>query len=529
MGEIMQRGLFSKGIPLLAICLIAALLLSLAATPAFAQQRRPGQMPYNRPQARAQTDQQAQAQTQPKENPFKPSPPSVTKHSITIGGKTLSYTATVGYLDMRDEKGKILGYMYYTAYVKDGEDPTKRPLTFAFNGGPGTSSCYLHLLLIGPRRALLDENGNTLPPPPKLVDNEYTWLKFSDIVMIDPIATGFSRAELGVNYGNFLGVQQDADSVADFIRLFLNENNRWISPIFIAGESYGGVRGSMLVNVLQSDNNIKLNVNGIIFISPALDMNALHTWGGSVLSLSLYFPTYATTAWFHKKVAPEYQDDFERLLKDAKHFALYEYMPALIKGSSMSEDEMRAVAGKMAKFTGLSVDYIMEQKLRVNSIMFREELLRSEGKSLDRLDARFETGAYELTTTLSPLLHNYLKVELGYDTLTPYSISANISNFYGMWNWGGDRGGFSVLDALAETMNNNRAMKVFAAEGYYDYACPFFTVEYSLDQMLLKPGVRENITQKAYHAGHMVYTPLKNLAEFTEDVKNFIEDASNLK
>jgi carboxypeptidase C (cathepsin A) len=515
------------------VCLIvAALFVLLAATPTFAQQRRPGQMPFNRPQVQEQAGQQETTQNQPKENPLKPSPPSVTKHSITIGGKTLNYTATVGFMNMRDEKGKLLGYMYYTAYVKDGEDPTKRPLTFAFNGGPGTSSCYLHLLLIGPRRALLAEDGNTLPPPPKLVDNEYTWLRFTDIVMIDPLATGFSRAEVGIDYSNFLGVQEDANSVADFIRLFISENNRWISPIFIAGESYGGVRGSMLANVLQQNNDIKLNVNGIIFISPAYDMDALHTWGGSNLSLALYFPTYATTAWYHKKLAPEYQNDFDRLVKEAKQFALYEYLPALIRGSSMSDDEMRAIAEKMAKFTGLSVDYLMEQKLRVNSIMFREELLKAEHKGLDRLDARFEDGAYELTTTLSPVLHNYLKNELGYDTLAPYSISANISNFYMKWNWGDSRGfggGIDVVASLAETMNNNRSMKVFAAEGYYDYACPFFTIEYSLNQMLLKPGVRDNITQKVYHAGHMVYTPLKNLAEFTEDVKNFINSASNIK
>ncbi len=518
----MRGGLFHKGILPLALCLMAAILLTFAASRANAQQRRPQFRPG------PQTEPQSTTPITPEKNPFKPVPPSVTKQSITINGKTLSYTATVGHMTMRDEKGGVLGYMYYTAYVKDGEQTTKRPLTFAFNGGPGSSSCYLHLLTIGPRRALLDEQGNTLPPPPKLVDNEYTWLQFTDIVMIDPLATGFSRAEPGVDYSKFFGVEEDAVSVADFVRLYISENDRWISPIFIAGESYGGVRGSMLVNELQDHYNIKLNVNGVIFISPAYDVRVLHTWGGSNMSLALYFPTYATTAWYHKKLAPEYQSDFNRLLAEAKQFAITEFLPALIGGSSLSEDEMRAVAEKMSRFTSLSVDYIMEQKLRVNSIGFRDELLRSEGKSLDRLDARFETGSYELMTTLSPLLHNYLKDELGYDTLTPYSVRAGISEFRG-WNWGQERGGFSVIEALAETMNNNRAMKVFAAKGYYDYACPFFTVEYSLDQMLLKPGVRDNITQKVYHTGHMTYTSMKTLKAFTEDVKQFIEEAANLK
>ncbi|HUX05945.1 MAG TPA: hypothetical protein VMX35_01410 [Acidobacteriota bacterium] len=522
----MRRGLTHKGILPLALCLLAALLLSFAASPTTAQQRRSQFRPDVRPQAQSQAE--SNTPVKPEDNPLKPVPPSVTKQSITINGQTLSYTATVGHMNMRDEKGRIIGYMYFTAYVKDGEEPTRRPLTFAFNGGPGSSSCYLHLLTIGPRRALLDEQGNTLPPPPRLVDNEFTWLQFTDIVMIDPIATGFSRAEPGIDYDRFFGVEEDAVSVADFVRLYITENDRWISPIFIAGESYGGVRGSMLVNELQDHYNIKLNVNGVIFISPAYDVRVLHTWGGSNMSLALYFPTFATTAWYHKKLAPEYQDNFDKLVAEAKAFAITEYLPALIRGSSLSEDEMRAVAEKMARFIGLSVDYIMEQKLRVNSIGFRDELLRSEGKSLDRLDARFEAGAYELMTTLSPLLHNYLKDELGYDTLTPYSVRAGISEFRG-WNWGQDRGGFSVIDSLAETMNNNRAMKVFAAKGYYDYACPYYTVEYSLDQMLLKPGVRDNITQKVYHTGHMTYTSMKVLKAFTEDVKQFIESAANIK
>lgn len=487
-----------------ALILAVAAVLSVAAGPAYAQE-------------------QSQQKPAAKEQQLRP--PSVTKQSIRIGGETINYTATVGYMEIADDKETVLGHMFYTAYVKDGENTSNRPLTFCFNGGPGSSSFYLHMLTIGPRRAMLADDGNTLAPPPRMEVNEQTWLTFTDLVFIDPIATGFSRSVPDLKENKFFGVDGDADSVAEFVRMYITANDRWLSPVFVAGESYGGIRGALLANVLQNKYNINLNLNGLIYISPAFDMQFVFTRDFDTLSLALYMPTYATTAWFHKKLAPELQADFDALVSQAQNWAMNDYLKALIKGDSLGEDEMRSVAEQMARYTGLAVKFIMEHKLRITSGEFREELLRDDRISLDRLDARFPTGSYNLSTTLAPLINHYLRQELGYDTLKPYSVSAGGSSF-GRWDWGGMPFAFSVVPILSSVMQHNPHMKVFVSTGYYDFAVPFSVIEYCLDQLLLEPDVRKNITLHCYRAGHMVYTPRDELSRFTEDVRHFIEEAT---
>ena len=326
------------GRALWALAVAAALLLSLAFAVDDAQAQSSQQ---RRMLERMMQQQQDQAQAAGKEppKPLELTPPSVTKHSITVNGKKIDYTATVGYVDMKDQYGKVLSHMFYTAYVKDGEDALKRPLTFAFNGGPGSSSIYLHMLTLGPRRAKLTPEGNTLGPPPEIVDNEYTWLEFTDIVMIDPISTGYSRAEAGVDLSQYLGVYEDAESIANFVRLYLQQNDRWLSPLFIAGESYGGVRGPVLAEELQSNNDICLNVNGLIFISPAFDMQALFTDDSNPFAIALYMPTYATTAYYHKKLAPELQSmDFQAFVDEVREWAMTEFYIALMRGDSLSDE-----------------------------------------------------------------------------------------------------------------------------------------------------------------------------------------------
>jgi carboxypeptidase C (cathepsin A) len=448
-------------------------------------------------------------------------PPVTTDQAITINGKKFEYSATVGYFEQSIENTKTLGYLFYTAYIKKGGDKSHRPLTFCFNGGPGSSSIFLHLLTIGPRKAILAEDGNILAPPPRLVDNPDTWLEATDIVMVDPIGTGFSRPAPGVDGGKFWGINEDARSIADFIRMFLTSNGRWLSPIYIAGESYGGIRGALLAHELQSNNQIGLDINGLIYISPALEINFVFIRDHETLGNALYFPSYCTTAWFHKKVAPEYQDNFEKLKEAACNFAYNKYLPALLKGSKLGSEEMAEIAGEMSKLTGLSPDYIIHQKLRITSEEFRTELLRDQYKILDRLDARFTTGTYELTRTLSPIINHYLREELGYKTLRPYTNSARI-----FMNWKWNPFNMSVLPQLAETMNNNPHMKVLCTAGYYDYACPFFSIDYCLDQLQLDKGLNDNIIRKYYQAGHMVYTPSKELVRFNRDVKEFIKSTS---
>ena len=461
---------------------------------------------------------QQKAEEETSNKPVELRAPSVTEHTITVDGESINYNATVGYMIQTDADSKPISYFFYTAYTKQGEDSVSRPLTFCFNGGPGTSSIYLHMLTIGPQRAVLLEDGNTPAPPPRMLENVDTWLGFTDLVFIDPIGTGFSFPHPGADTKQFWGAAADAESVGDFIRMYITENARWLSPIFVAGESYGGIRGSLLAEELQKNRRIKLNVNGLIFISPAYDWQSLGTSKHNPTYLSQYFPTYATTAWYHKKLDDDLQGDFDKLVKEVTTWASEDYLLALMKGDRLDDSKKKEIAGQMARYTGLSEDFIMEKNLRITSAEFRAELLRDKGVSLDRTDARFEAGAYDLTRTLSPLLNHYVRTVLGYDTVKPYVVSGNVHP----WAWGGSPSPFSVVPNLSEAMKNNRNMKVFVAAGYYDYACPFTTIDYALDQLLLKPELRKNIVRRYYQAGHMVYTPQFELSRFTEDVKEFI-------
>lgn len=447
-------------------------------------------------------------------------PPVTTTHTLTMEGKKHTYDATVGYQVLRSSEDEPEAYFFYTSYKLHHQGI--RPVTFCFNGGPGSSSFYLHLLTIGPRTARLTAEGNTPPPPPRLRDNPHSWLAATDIVMVDPVGTGFSRPAPGVKGEKFWGTMEDARSVADFIRSYLTEHRRWLSPIYIAGESYGGIRGALLARELQSNNRIGLDINGLIYISPALEMAHVMVRDHDALGLALYFPTYCTTAWFHGRVAERYRKDFSLLEQAAREFALTVYLPALLKGSGLSRDEMHRVAEKMVPLTGLPLETITQQNLRITSEEFRSELLRNRRRQLDRLDARFTDGRYDLTQTLSPLVNYYLRGELKYRTPRPYT---NTARLFGRWHW--DPFNLSILPHLAETMNRNPYLKVFCAAGYYDFACPYFVIDHGLNQLQLDEGLHGNITRRYYQAGHMVYTPEEEHRRFSEDVKEFIRSTSD--
>lgn len=458
-----------------------------------------------------------------KESKIELLPPVSTAHSIIINGKKIDYQAKVGYFQQLDNRGKPQGYIFYTAYTQKGKTLRERPLTFCFNGGPGSSSIYLHMLTIGPKRVVLDEQGNTPGPPPTMVDNEQSWLPFSDLVFIDPIGTGFSFPHPGADPANFWGAHQDAASVADFIRMYLTDSGRWMSPIFIAGESYGGVRGSLLAEELQRNRQIKLNVNGIIFISPAFEyptrrgyhkINSFH--------LAHFFSTHAATARYHQQLAPELLEmPFDRFFTEVKEWANTEYLLALNKGDSLPDIEKIKIAEKMSYYFGLDKDFILQENLRIPDALFREKILEKEGKVVDRLDARWERGAYELTTTLSPALNHYIREDLGYKTPKPYVVSGYVRP----WKYNDSPSGFSAVPHLANAMNNNRHMHVLITAGYYDYACPVATIEFAVNRLLLKPEIRQNIKMVNYHTGHMVYTPKQELVEFTNEVRRFVKEA----
>ncbi len=302
---------------------------------------------------------------------------SVTHHSIQIDGKRLNYTATAGYIQLKDETGKLRANIFFVAYAKDDEESkSRRPITFAFNGGPGASSIFLHLGALGPKRALLGDE-KALPPPYQLATNEYNWLDFTDLVFIDPVGTGYSRPAPGVEPKEFYGVKGDIQSVGEFIRIYLTRYQRWLSPKFIVGESYGTTRAAGLSGYLQ--NKLGVNLNGILLISEVLNFQTIMFSPGNDLPYILYLPPYTIAAWHHRKLPPVYQSDFAKTREEVERFALNEYTLALTKGNGLSDGERDRIIEKLAGYTGLSKTYIKNSNLRIDRDDFVKELLRSFG------------------------------------------------------------------------------------------------------------------------------------------------------
>ena len=317
---------------------------------------------------------------------------SVTKHQLKIGNDVLNYTATTGYMPIKDEKDTMKANLFFIAYTKDGDlDPAKRPILFSFNGGPGSSSVWLHMGALGPKVVLMKEDGNTLPPPYKYVDNPDTWLDKADIVFIDPMMTGFTRPAGKASQNEFTGFDNDIQFVGDFIRLYLSRYKRWSSPKFIAGESYGTTRAAGLSGYLQE--RYGLYVNGIILISAILDFGTVRTDRGNDVPFPFGLPTFAATSWYHKKLDPRYTN-LNSLLQEVQQFATTDYASALMKGDKISEAERNTVINKLHDYTGLSKDYIDQTNLRLYVGQYNKELLRKEGKTVGRLDARITGQDY---------------------------------------------------------------------------------------------------------------------------------------
>jgi carboxypeptidase C (cathepsin A) len=311
-----------------------------------------------------------------------------TRHTVTIDGKKIAYEAAAGTMTLKEEDGKTTANIFHVAYTKQGEDLGKRPITFCFNGGPGSSSVWLHLGTFGPKRVLLSEDGNALKPPARLVDNEWSILDVTDLVFIDPVSTGYSRAAEEKNAKNFHGVEEDVHAVAEFIRLYTTRNKRWQSPKYLAGESYGTTRSAALSNHLQSRVNMRLN--GILLVSSILNFQTIRFDEGNDLPFALFLPSYTATAWYHKKLDKNLQGDFRKTLAEVEKFALGEYTTALMKGSKLEGAERQAVTKKLARFTGLSETYVERANLRIEGQRFMRELLREEGYTVGRFDSRIK-------------------------------------------------------------------------------------------------------------------------------------------
>ena len=526
-----------------AALLLCALALAGAAASA-AQRPEPGQRPAGARAAAAEGEQKsaeagaggAQA-AKPKEEAEKP--PVVTHHEIQIKGRTLKYTATAGLMPISNADGEVEAHMFYIAYTLD-DAPAHRPLVFAFNGGPGSASVWLHLGVIGPRRVRLESNGSMPRPPFELVDNEFTWLDQADLVFIDPVGTGYSRPVKPDLGKKFWSVQGDIESVGEFIRLYLTRNERWNSPLFLAGESYGTTRAAGLSGYLVEHG---IALNGIVLVSTVLNFQTLEFARGNDVPYVLYLPTYTATAWYHKKLPPDLQQqDLAKTLAEVKAWADTEYAAALARGDAMTPDERAAAVDKLSRYTGLSKTYVDEANLRIDEPHFCAELLRDQKLIVGRLDSRFTginaSGVSERTDydpseagirpPFTSMFNNYVRQELGYKSDVEYYILGG--GVHG-WEWlqnqrgYGGQGYADVGPSLREAFVKNPYMKLFVAMGYFDLATPFHAAEYTFDHLGLSDGLRGNVTSGYYSAGHMVYIDGPSLSKLKADVSSFVAGA----
>lgn len=467
-----------------------------------------------------------------------------TTHSVTINGETIEYTVTCGTIVLKEEEekdGKAEGEkakaaVFFVAYCRNEvEDKTKRPLTFSFNGGPGSSSVWLHLGVLGPRRIVTDDVGNLLQPPYQLTHNEYSILDKTDLVFIDPVSTGFSRAVPGEKPSEFHAFKKDIESVGDFIRLYCSRYGRWTSPKFLAGESYGTTRSAGLSGYLQERHGMYLN--GILLISVVLNFQTIRFPIGNDLPYILYLPSMAATAWYHQQLDDDFQGDLEALVDEVRSFAMGDYTLALMKGSTISAEEKAAIEEKLAHYLGLSLAYVKTSNLRIHYMRFCKELLRRSHRTVGRLDSRFtgidrtaasETFEYDpsyaaIQGPYTATFNDYVRQELQFESDLPYEI---LTGRVHPWDYKPHQNEFvNVAETLRKAMTINPYLKIYVANGYYDLATPFLATEYTFNHMLLDPSLMENISSHYYEAGHMMYAHLPSLQQMKVDMDAFLEAA----
>ncbi|MDI1321013.1 MAG: peptidase S10 [bacterium] len=466
---------------------------------------------------------------------------SVTEHEVTINGKVIKYRATAGYLVLKDDKEKPRANIYFTAYTKlDEPDAAKRPLMFSFNGGPGSASIWLHMGALGPKRVVMTDKGESLPPPYKWQDNEFSWLDETDLVFIDPVTTGYSRAAKDVDPKQFHGFTGDIESVADFIRLWTTRNQRWASPKFLVGESYGTTRAAGLSDYLQQKYTLYLN--GIILISSIMNFETALFAPGNDLPYQLFLPTYTAAAFYHGKLKGDYAKDLTATLNRAKEFAAKDYTLALMQGDALPAADRDKIAKELSSLTGLSQDYIIRQNLRVSIFQFVTELKRDENRTVGRLDSRFtgiapgagdgggrggDGGFFDPSLEANNggytnAFNDYARRELKYESDLPYDIlTGNVQP----WSYANAQNQYlNVASTLKSAMTKNTFLKVWIANGYYDLATPFFATEYTVRHMGLDPAVRNNIKLTYYEAGHMMYIHMDSMKKLKADFSAYMAD-----
>ncbi len=464
---------------------------------------------------------------------------STTNQTTRIDGKVINYKAIAGTMLLRNNDDEPIALHGFTAYIKEGvTDPKTRPISFVFNGGPGSSSIWLHMGVIGPKRAVVNDPGFTPAAPYTLEDNNSSILDVSDIVMMDPIGTGLSHAVGKAENKDFWGVDQDIKMISQFIRQFVTEQDRWNSPKFLIGESYGTFRNAGVVNYLQE--NMGMAMNGVVMVSAVFDLRTLVFAQGDDISYVMNLPTYSATAWFHNKV-PNKPASLNAFIEESRAFAKGEYTSALMLGDGLVGEARQKITDRLSYFTGLSKEYLEKADLRVSEPEFTEELLRAERKTVGRLDARFtginqdplnQYSVYDPQSAAISPGYTALFMDYFYNTLKVNKAHTYYTSAYARkgfdWDWKHtiNGGGFPTSPNtgtdMAQAMSRNPHLKILILNGLYDLATPFYGVEYTIDHLGLEKEIKSNIIMKYYEAGHMMYTQRASLEKFKKETAEFI-------
>jgi len=453
-------------------------------------------------------------------------------NTVTIDGEPVTYTAETGMLPVLKADGTSRASLFYVAYTRQGvANKAARPVTFCFNGGPGSASVWLHLGALGPRRVKMNPDGSLPAPPFSMVDNEYSLLKASDLVFIDPVATGFSRVTKDEKPADFFGVDGDLDSVGEFIRLWTTRHERWLSPKYLCGESYGVFRAAGLADRLSSRYGMYLN--GLVLVSGVLDFATLEGATGNDLPYPLILPAYTAVAFYHHKLPADLSDNLTNALAESRAFAKGEFTSALLQGAALPADERAKIVAELARLTGLKPQVIADNNLRVDEGVFRKQLLHDEGMILGAYDARltgrdgdpaspypdFDPANTAVLGPFSAAMNSYVRSELKFEDDLPYELLSSVQP----WNYGVRNNYPNTSEKLADVMNQNPYLKILVFGGRCDLVCPIDTIKHSLSHMSLAPEQRKNIRYVEFDAGHMMYINLPDLQKMHQELENFIQ------
>ena len=453
-------------------------------------------------------------------------------NTVTIAGEPVTYVAETGMLPILKPDGSSRASIFYVAYTRlEMTNSATRPVTFCFNGGPGSASVWLHLGALGPRRAKMNADGSLPAPPFSLVDNEYSLLNVSDLVFIDPVATGFSRATKDHKEDEFFGDDADLDSVGEFIRLWTTRHERWLSPKYLCGESYGVFRAAGLADALRAQYGMYLN--GLILVSGVLDFATISGDTGNDLPYPLILPAYTAAAFYHHKLPSDLQADLGKALAESRAFAGGEFTADLQQGAGLPEDERQKAVAELARLTGLKPQIIQDNNLRLDEGVFRKQLLDDEGLILGAYDARltgrdgdpaspypgFDPSSTAVMGPFSAAMNSYVRSELKFEDDLPYELLAGVQP----WNYGAKNSYANASAKLADVMNENPYLRILVLGGRCDLVCPIDTIKHSLGHMPLAPAQRGNIHYAEFDAGHMMYINLPDLQKMQRELTAFLE------